>query len=654
MKRRLTAVLHGFIALTVLVTPLLAPLNADAARAGSAHCPTGKTLFGRAECIGYFSGSDVYSNGGIKVDNIIDNGGKSLMNVTNVDNFVSTIRSLLYGSDWNDNFGAAFIVDTMLNRKGTSFTNRTSGVNYAKSNFATWEQRVRSYSGTPADGRKVNYNQLVNFTAPFQNSGRSTQVYNDDIFYMKQEAESQRTIVFTNPNGTKFEIKKNCGNLVGTPSPLVAAPEYELTPDIGVDINNGDKTGDVVQVGDTIKFTYTIENESNTVSASATCTIYGGNYTGYHAVPDPYDRTNSGYTPPSCPTRTYPANTTVTVATETFNVTTANQSICRTLVVNPYAANKGDRDIEVCLYVAAQPYLKVFGGDVSAGNGISSGNSSNCTPNTDSSITAWNKGATTFAGAGTQFATMALGTIEDFATGQRTTGVNVPSGLAFANNAPNSDDFGGAFGSLPCIPDYYALKPTTTQPVTANVSSMGSGAYGGTGNVTLSGGTVNPGQRTTVYVQGNVYITGNITYTPNWSFRNIPLMQLIVKGNIYVGKDVTQLDGVYIAQPDGANGGNIYSCATGFAAPALDGTLYSKCNKKLTVNGLFSAKQVQLMRTNGTISQSSATESRTSNNAAEVFNYNPSVWIAQPAFGSNTGNTKAGDYDSITSLPPVL
>lgn len=652
MKRKATIIVHSFIALTMLLAPLLAPLNADAARAGSSHCPTNRVLFSRPQCIGYFSGADVYANGGIQVDNVIDNGNRSLLNVTNVNNFVSTLRSLLYGGNFNDSFGAAFLIDTMLNRKGTSFTSRTNGINYAKSNFSTWEERVRYYD---AQGR-VNWNQLINFNAPFQNSGRSTQVFNDDIFYMKQESETQRTIVFTNPNGTKFEIKKNCGNLVGTPNPLVALPDYELTPDINTTINNGDKTGDVVQVGDTVRFTYSVENDSDANSGSTTCTIYGGSYTGYHAVPEPEDKANvGGYTPPAtgCP-RVFNRNTNTTIATENITITTANQSICRTLVINPYAVNKGERAIEVCVYAAAQPYVKVFGGDVSAGNGIISGTGANCTPNNQSSITAWNKGANTFAGAGTQFAAMALGTIEEFASGQRTTGVNVPSGLAFANNAPNGDDYGGEFGSLPCIPDYYAIKPATTQPLPANVSAMGTGAYGANGTITLAGGQVNPGERITVYVQGDVYISSNITYTPNWNFRNVPLFQLVVRGNIYVDNNVTQLDGAYIAQPNGGSGGNIYSCATNASALPLNGALYNTCNTKLTVNGLFSGRQVHLMRTTGTISQSTAGESRAANNAAEVFNFNPSMWIAQPAPGTNTGNTKVGEYDAITSLPPVL
>jgi hypothetical protein len=59
------------------------------------------------------------------------------------------------------------------------------------------------------------------------------------------------------------------------------------------------------------------------------------------------------------------------------------------------------------------------------------------------------------------------------------------------------------------------------------------------------------------------------------------------------------------------------------------------------VNGEFAARQVRLMRAGGSLS---------GNTAAEVFNYTPALWIAQPADIS----AGADWYDSINSLPPVL
>jgi len=643
------------LALSLMVS-VLAPATVNAARAGSPSCPTGVTLYGRAECIGYFTGADVYKNGyGISVDSVIDNGGRALLDVTNLTNFVSTMKSLLYGGG-NDAMGAAFLIDTMLGKSGTSFTSASAGITYAKTNFDTWQDRVEYYS---AQGW-VQWSQLVTYTAPFQNSARSLWIKNDDIFYKKLESETQRTIVFTNPDGSHYRIKKNCGNLVGSSEKLIAVPTYNLSPSVGVTVN-GAATDGIAQVGDTITFTYAVSNSSGQASGTTTCTIYGASYTGYHDQPDtPETVNNNGYVPPGtgCP-RTFAANSNVTLATETFSASTFNQTICRSLFVNPYKAGAGAKGDETCIVVAAKPYTRVFGGDVSVGNGISTGTSTTCTAKDSASINAWNNGGTNFTGAGTQFAGLALGTIDGFATAQKAVNnTSLPSGLAFSNTDLDGS-YGGNFGSLPCIPDYYSKAANTTaQSSPLSLSSLGTGSYKVTGNLTLPGGNiagvVNPGNRITVYVDGDVYIGGDIKYSGNWTYDKTPLFELVVQGNIYIAPGVHQLDGAYIAQQKSGTKGAIYTCGSAYAPYAIDGTMYNNCNSKLVVNGLFSAYQVYLMRTSGTVSQSTTGETAASSAAAEVFNYNPAMWIAQPAAGTTTTSTDALKYDAITSLPPIL
>jgi len=642
-----------------LVVSIFAPVTASAARAGSPACPVGPTLYGRAECIGYFTGADVYKNGtGIDVDSVITNGTRSLLDVTNVTNFVSTMKSLLYGGG-NDAMGAAFLIDTMLGKSGTSFTTVSGGITYAKNNFDTWQDRVEYYNSQGW----VQWNQLVSYNAPFQNSARSKIIKNDDIFYMKQEDETQRTIVFSNPDGTKYRIKKNCGNLVGSSEKLISVPSYNLSPSVGVTVNGGATDG-VAQVGDTIKFTYQVTNSSGQASGTTTCTIYGASYTGYHDQPDtPEAVNNNGYVAPGtgCP-RTFAASSTVTLATETFTASTFNQTICRSLFVDPYKANAGAKGDETCVVVAAKPYVRVFGGDVSVGNGISTGTSTTCTPKDSASINAWNNGGSTFTGAGTQFAALALGSIDEFATAE-TTGAGgsvgnttLPSGLAFSNT-DTGDGYGGNFASLPCIPDYYSQAANTTAVTSPlNISSLTTGSYKVSGNLTIPAGTnaINPENRITVYVDGDVYIAGDIKYPGGFTYDKTPLFELVVQGNIYIAPGVHQLDGAYIAQQKSGAKGAIYTCGSAYAPYAIDETMYSNCNSKLVVNGLFSAYQVYLMRTSGTVSQSKTTETGTTSSAAEVFNYNPALWIAQPAAGTTTTNSDALKYDAITSLPPIL
>jgi hypothetical protein len=299
---------------------------------------------------------------------------------------------------------------------------------------------------------------------------------------------------------------------------------------------------------------------------------------------------------------------------------------------------------------------------VSAGAGLDTAPSV-CTTNTDAAITSWNQQALNgYSGAGTQYAAYALDIINDFATAQNNAGSSTPTGLSFANTSTNvgGGNFGGNFGSSDCIPNYYSTKPASTQPLLSSVNTMTTGAYSGSGTINFNGGTVQPGQRISVYVNGNVYINNNIVYGGSgWSLNNIPLFQLIVQGNIYIGSNVSRLDGVYIAQEQSdGSGGVIYTCSTwSGGVPSVpstaNGAFYDTCNNKLTVNGAVVANSVEFLRTAGSLSNSSPGETSdvngNGNNAAEVFNFNPAVWLAQPVT-----NSIVNGYDSITSLPPIL
>ena len=180
-----------------------------------------------------------------------------------------------------------------------------------------------------------------------------------------------------------------------------------------------------------------------------------------------------------------------------------------------------------------------------------------------------------------------------------------------------------------------------------------SGAYAtsGPGPFTMSGPLQS--ERITVYVpQGDVYIDNDIAYPANWTAGDVPLFQLVVgQGNIYIKNTVSRVDGVFIAQKVGNNGGSIYTCATSAAPlnPATTPNFYSLCNRKLTINGAFIANHVQFLRTRGTRQQATPNEASGSGNLAEVFNFSPALWMAQPV-----PETSASHYDSITSLPPVL
>jgi len=431
--------------------------------------------------------------------------------------------------------------------------------------------------------------------------------------------------------------------------------DFGLIPDVTSVINDGAVTGGFAEVGDKVQFVYTVQNTGTTQSESTDCSIIGRNTPGYRATPVVGDTTSTpDYTPPAtgCP-RVFAYSSTTTIVTETIDPVPAslgNKTLCRTLTVDPAAPTVGARSAIGCVTIANKPYMRAYGGDISAGNGFTNGGT--CSQNSNAAIVGWNKEAGgAYAGAGVQFAAMALSKIYDDASALGNTTATNGSRLAFANTAPTGGTFGGSLGTLPCIPDYNGNMPAgtpNTPSTTINLNSLnGEHSYKANGPVTISG-NINPNQRTSLFVNGDVIINGPIRYTGSWDTTSMPLFQLVATGNIYIDRSVDQLDGLYVAQRTGATGGIIYTCAN--ATVPVDKTqLVGQCGTKLTVNGSFVAYQVQLLRANGTLAQSNATETGASGQSAEVFNYSPLMWMVTPP-GQSTPST----YDSLTSLPPIL
>lgn len=653
------------------------PHSASASEAGLCN---GFSRLNRAGCNGYFKGTHYYGTHGIQGQNIIDctktpfscnaGIGQSINNaipasINTAAEFTALIGTYLgSGTSYNYNkAGAAFMIDAMLGRYGTDYGTTAAGIAYAQAHFADWKAAVEFYE----DAGWITWNTATTLPANTINSLHAcwpsipdcttgnilTSDSQDFAFFRNPDPEASHVLTFHNPNGTVFEIRRECANLLGEMGRLTL-PDFDLNPNISATINGG--SAPAAQVGDTVKFTYTVNNTGSMASAATACNTYANTYAGVHTAASPAVAGGPAGPSPGCP-RNFAVGGT-TVATETIVVGTGNQTVCRSLFVNPAEYNVGARGKEICVIVANQPYLKVFGGDISAGGGLK-GSTGTCTNNNNAAVSAWNKGtAGGYAGAGAQYAVYALDTINYFASALGNAGgAPTPTGLSFANTATNvsSGNFGGDFGTATCIPDYYARKPASTTALPPDVSAMTSGAYGATGTTTLVGGNVSTNEKISVYINGDVFINSNITYAGAFSANQVPLFQLVVRGNIYIGSGVTRLDGVYIAQTNGASGGTIYTCATTTAALTLtNGAFYNTCTNKLTINGAFVANSVEFLRTSGTVSSATAgetsSETGAGNAAAEVFNFNPMLWMTQPA----EGDGGVDNYDAIVSLPPVL
>jgi len=337
---------------------------------------------------------------------------------------------------------------------------------------------------------------------------------------------------------------------------------------------------------------------------------------------------------------------------------------------------EGGSGAKVCpsqnFMVLNYPYYSVNGGDAVAGASFASPSGSTITPcssaitNNNAGMASWNSKASPYSGAGTEYAALALGKIQEFSTSQ---GHSPPTALSFANTAnvnAGSGLFGGMFGSFKNCIDYWGTKPnlSTLPAVTSgNLNNVNAGnyKYSSATPLNISTSLIKTGSQITIYVDGNVRITGNITYqnsngASSWASESIiPSLRLVVHGSIFIDSSVTQLDGTYVAIPDtgyttAANSftlpraGTITTCSNASGASfdpngAVSNGYATTCNKKLTVNGSFVANQIWLLRASGTVG----------NDAAEVFNYGPEVWLAP-----SSSKTFDPGYQSIKGLPPIL
>lgn len=341
--------------------------------------------------------------------------------------------------------------------------------------------------------------------------------------------------------------------------------------------------------------------------------------------------------------------------------------------------NGAPRDCPGVISIRGKPYVKVFGNDVAAAAKFADLSQTTCSGDYSKQIgpaswgfTKFNNffGLTLYSGSSSQFGVQnfvgtSLGGL-NFATndgfysssnGKQLSPPDARVGLTFGNKTSTSaglvTDYGGNGVMYRCVPDYFSASI----PYPWLVQHPG----GGTFDVNTIANNIPNSTQTVIFVDGDARIDNNIIYGGNGTWTDIsqiPSFWLVVKGNIYIGQRVTNLDGVYVAQPkpDGT-GGIVYTCSNQ-GNLWDDAVLYSQCQNKLTINGAVIARQVRFLRTSGTVDQSTVQEVPDSaSRAAETINFSQEIYLAtppDPLVKLLGGGSKFGRYDSITSLPPIL
>jgi len=351
-------------------------------------------------------------------------------------------------------------------------------------------------------------------------------------------------------------------------------------------------------------------------------------------------------------------------STQTFQSVTLTEE--KTYDVNGTIKRQSDNTtLATCaskINVVRKPFFKVTNGDLMVGGVYSSGVSCPATPTNAGfgSIASWAAGNPTFEatsrrGASADMVAQIFGKALEFYSANSIT--SMPSSMTkkWLTIANSTGDWGGDFKSANCMKDIYTntIKSGRTLDDKLDLSSRDYSSVNkqevSTSNLILEG-TNNFVGKLAVYVTGNVYITSNIVMKSNYgSVAGIPFFALIVKGNIYIDPSVTQLDGMYVAQPNGNTGGTIFTCSSGAFTSYTSAniatspsTYFTRCNKQLTFNGIVQAKNVKLHRTNGTLK---------TNTHAENFNNLPELYLTTTPFKEQTNTVQ---FDSATTLPPLL
>jgi len=334
-----------------------------------------------------------------------------------------------------------------------------------------------------------------------------------------------------------------------------------------------------------------------------------------------------------------------------------------------------------CVSRLDKPYIKAFGGDVVAGAVFPNADGS-CAVGVNSDIKANIRplsevSAGTKSGAGTQLSAMAPGSVTGFLSASlRTTAPTTPAGLTSLSGTTGTGDLlspymGGAYQANKCLDDYYTTQQVSEGSADIQTNIIDTNNVNVTdlmtkkqtvfkaANVTLNGGNMGS-TRHSMFVDGDVYIRSNIILNSSFGGNrdNIGSFRMFVKGNIYIDKSVSQLDGLYIAQPitDGSKG-KIFTCSSGIGNPINNPSQrFNECGTQLRVYGSFIANEVILGRTTNSIRDSIGREEYSGPNstrAAEIFVFTPEVYLANSAVKPSSRAT-SGEYQYIATLPPIL
>ena len=288
------------------------------------------------------------------------------------------------------------------------------------------------------------------------------------------------------------------------------------------------------------------------------------------------------------------------------------------------------------LRIAYRPFIKVFYGGLAAGGNFGTSNSSSAPCGDDFTAALGDRTATAFVaghaevtpagdprGSSAEYALQANNMIGEFySASQRVADPQPLKGLTLGNNN-NLHVYGGNFGRKACITNYWRLAErlelsTKPSPLTLDLKmeleanerrryELLAGE-----RLELSASAPLGGLKATLYIEGDVLISGNIIagddrwYDPS----EIGYLSIIVKGNIDIAADVTEINALLVAYPqldaaDNVVDGRIRTCwHPSLTDPTSPPNIhFHTCDKQLVINGALIAEKVLFGRVHSSVKQ---------------------------------------------------
>lgn len=539
--------------------------------------------------------------------------------------FVGLLQNYNTNGDLREKTGSAFIVQTMLGRSGSE-ANANGGITISAADWTTLSSRLTDLDAAGEIDWNTSARASTNVYMRAPGNGGSYDAARQNL------GQVGPAIVFKNYSGVPvYALFRECANPDGDLSGPIPNLDYGLTPTI-----TADRARDsVVSPGDAVMVSPTVTNSGTTASPKADWQLSrliipaGGSYpTGVQTSNQPPQGfygslMTSGSNLASGNQAFIPGVTSVGQGQQTIPADAAgNSKVCYVLSVHPFAAgsNQWRHSDPYCFVLGKKPTVQIWGGDLRVGAPFIGSS-----PRSASVQTSLTTSATGTYGSWTEYGILAPSAVTGMAslsglagpTGNSSSAQRDWSKLTFANVVTDSCSLGfgcynnaTSMGTIPDVEGRFFGPGDPTSPLGANTSigslnqSIGVHVYTHSGDLVITGGTVQKGQSYVIRATGTVTISGDIHYTNAKlnSLTDIP--QLIIIGqNIKIADTVTNIDAWLIAEgnTDGSNGvldtcGVMNGTVNNDDTTALTTTM---CNAPLTVNGPVMAQKLWLRRTGG-------------------------------------------------------